>query len=159
MRDHKLINNYLNYLLNEKYDYNKRDVESHAGVGGIIWNDDHTKILVLKHVKFGFWTNPVGKAEENQSVVDALKMEMKEEVNIKVLKFKEVITTKKTYYRLGKAVLIDVHIFEVLKYTGNLRNNEPKKHSDMKWLTLQEIAKLPYISDQLKWILKYYKIK
>ena len=55
--------------------YTKEDKKDHIGISAIIYNKDKTSILMQDHVKYSFWTIPVGKALDNQSAVDALKME------------------------------------------------------------------------------------
>jgi hypothetical protein len=39
-------------------------------------------------------------------------------------------------------VTIISHIFMIDSWGGTIRNNEPKKHRSIKWMTLDEIEKL-----------------
>ena len=46
-----------------KIKYNDEDIVSHHAVVAMI-KDDSGKILMQKHVKYGFWTVPVGKVKK-----------------------------------------------------------------------------------------------
>ncbi len=143
--------NFLDYIL-EKIQYNDEDLQAHDGVSAVIMKGN--KILMMDHVKFNFWTIPVGKVEPNQSIEDGLKMEMKEELNINPRKYKEIGQFIRTYARGGKKVKVTAHIFSIEKWTGTLKNNEPKKHRSIKFMTRPEIKKLKSISDATKEALK-----
>jgi hypothetical protein len=38
-------------------------------------------------------------------------------------------------------------LFEIIKYSGVMKNKEPEKHREQKFMALEEIKKLPYLSD------------
>lgn len=130
----------------KKVKYNYGDLKSHDAMGVVIKNAKG-EILMQDHVKFGFWTIPIGKAEEDQSVEEGLKQEMLEECGIKVESCKERISKEYSYERDGKKVKVKSHIFEVEKYSGILKNNEPQKHRSQIFINLEKIKKLPYLSD------------
>lgn len=67
--------------------YNEEDVCDHQGVAGVIKNSKG-EILMQEHIKYGFWTIPVGKAKLGQSVEEGLKQEILEECNIEIKKIK-----------------------------------------------------------------------
>jgi len=100
-----------------------------------------------EHAKYGFWTIPVGKVGKDQKVVDGLKQEILEECNIQINDFTEIMTREYTYNRDGNDVLVISHLFDILKYTGEIKNNEPHKHTQQKFLSLDEIKELTYLSD------------
>ena len=144
------------YLLKE-IQYNADDLRSnHQGVSAVIVKDK--KILMLDHVKFNFWTIPVGKVDKGQTVEEGLVMELQEELNIKPVKFKLIGRFKKTYLRNGKRVTVDAFIFHIEKWTGTLRNNEPKKHRRIKWMTIEEIKRTKKLSDATKEMMKVFNI-
>jgi len=147
----------MSYLdLLKEIQYNPGDLRpKHSGISAVIIKNK--KILMMDHVKFNFWTIPVGKVEEGQTVEEGLLMEMKEELNIKPTKYKLIGRFRKKYIRNGKSVMVDAHIFHIEKWTGTLRNNEPKKHRSIKWMTIDEIKKIKKLSNSTEEMLKILK--
>ena len=129
-----------------KINYNKEDTVSHHGIAAVIKNKKG-EILMQEHVKYGFWTIPVGKVRRGQSVEDGLKREIEEECNLDVKEFEEIRFKRYVYTRNGSRVMVLSHLFEVLKYSGVMKNREPEKHSKQIFLPLEKIKKLPYLSD------------
>ena len=129
-----------------KINYNQEDLCSHHGVSAVIKNSDGD-ILMQHHVKFGFWTIPIEKAKCDQDPVDAIKEGVFEECNLNVGEVKEIAFKEIKYIRNGKEVFVPTHVYEVLDYSGELKNNEPHKHAEQKFLPLEEIKKIPYLSD------------
>ena len=50
-------------------------------------------------------------------------------------------------------------IFEIIKYSGEMKNMEPYKHSEQKFMDLEDVKKLPYISDLTLLYLEYLGFK
>lgn len=130
----------------ENIKYNSEDLTSHHGIAVIIKNENK-EILMQEHIKYGFWTIPVGKIKNNQTVENGLKEEILEECNIEVKKNKELIVRNYPYIRNGKNITVTGHLFEVLEYIGEIKNNEPQKHKQQIFLPLSKIKTLPYLSD------------
>jgi ADP-ribose pyrophosphatase YjhB (NUDIX family) len=130
----------------EEINYNSEDLLDHDVVAAIIKNKKG-EILMQEHLKYGFWTVPVGKVKPGQTISEGLKAEMKEECNIKVEDFKELTKKNYVYERKGKDVKIVGHIIEILNYNGEMKNNEPEKHREQRFILLDKIKKLPYLSD------------
>lgn len=126
--------------------YNAEDVVNHDGVAAIIKNGDGD-ILMQEHTKYGFWTIPVGKVKEGQNIIDGLKQEILEECNLKVLECTEIACRDYFYKRNGNNVKVASHLFEITKYDGEMKNMEPLKHKQQVFISIQEIIKLPYLSD------------
>ena len=126
--------------------YNSEDLLDHDVVAAIIKNE-RGEILMQEHMKYGFWTVPVGKVKPNQSIEDGLKVEMKEECDIIVQNFKELTKNSYVYGRKGRDVKIVGHIIEVLSFNRVIKNNEPEKHKQQRFISLDRIKKLPYLSD------------
>lgn len=126
--------------------YNSEDLVDHDGIAAVI-KDDSGRILMQLHVKFGFWTIPVGKVDVGTSVEHGLKKEVSEECGIEINEYKEITSKCFIYDRRGKNVRVDSHIFEIIKYSGVVENKEPNKHSRQEFLTLEQIKTLPYLSD------------
>lgn len=134
--------------------YNQEDLRSHYGVGAIIKNEND-EILMLKHNKFNLWTIPIGKVDFGEDIFEGMNRELQEELNIKAKEMKDLISGDYYYKRDGIRVKVEIHIFEVLSYTGKPRNNEPHKHSDMKWMSLDDVQKLKQRSDATALYLSY----
>ena len=130
----------------DKINYTDEDLLDHHGVAAVIKNNQG-EILMQEHVKYGFWTIPVGKVKHNQSVVEGLKEEILEECNLKLDKITEIANKKYSYLRNEKDVSVDVHLFDVATYSGEMKNNEPHKHKNQEFMTLEKIKTLPYLSD------------
>jgi len=129
-----------------KIDYNQEDVLDHLGIAAIIKNE-RGEVLMQEHVKYGFWTIPVGKVKEGQSVIGGLKQEIEEECNLEVQEYKEIIEKDYLYERDGQEVKVTGHLFEITKYSGKLKNMEPAKHVQQIFLPIEKIKELPYLSD------------
>lgn len=91
------------------------------------------RILFVKRARTnyagGFYMLPGGHVEENETVRQAAVREIAEELDITVspddLVFKLVDTTIPGYV---------VFVFEVPAFLGDLKNKEPDKHSEFKFL-------------------------
>lgn len=98
------------------------------------------KILCLDHVKEGKWTIPMGKVDEGEkSPLNAIQRELWEELNIKNVKTKHVVSIPIKMFA-GDIVIWDV--FEVIGYNGTIVNKEPEKHLGMEYFSLDEIKKM-----------------
>lgn len=110
---------------------------------------------MLKHNKFNLWTIPIGKVDFGEDIFEGMNRELQEELNIKAKEMKDLISGDYYYKRDGYRVKVEIHIFDVLSYTGKLKNNEPHKHSDMKWMSLDDVQKLKQQSDATALYLSY----
>ena len=134
--------------------YTEEYLKNHNAVHAIIKNS-HGDLLMQDHVKYGFWTFPIGKAREEQSPVDGVKEEVLEEYNIKIEKLEEIITDEIKYDRNGTIVTTYIHVYEILYYSDEIKNNEPHKHREQKFIPLEEIKRMSYVSDSVVLYLKY----
>jgi len=92
----------------------------------------------------GWYMMPGGHVDEGESVLHAAVRELKEELGIDVfpqdLKFKLVKPEK-------------IHIsffFEVEKYQGEITNNEPEKHGDLRFLPPSNPEVYPSIAQEIE---------
>jgi ADP-ribose pyrophosphatase YjhB (NUDIX family) len=138
--------------------YNDSDLVDHKGVSAVIKNSEG-EILMQDHVKYGFWTIPVGKTKEGQNVIDAIKEEVFEECNLIVEELREMGFKDIEYIREGKKMIVPAYVFEILKYSGELQNKEPKKHKEQKFMSIEEVKNLPYLSDSTIMFLESLGIK
>jgi ADP-ribose pyrophosphatase YjhB (NUDIX family) len=121
-------------------------VADHDGIAAIIKNAAG-EVLVQEHVKFGFWTIPVGKVKTGQDVPSGLRDEIFEECNLEIQESKELCVKDYFYERHGRTVKVVSHLFEILKYSGEVINKEPNKHRQQLFMPIDKIVKLPYLSD------------
>lgn len=125
-------------LLRENSKFNSEDLHDHLGLGCIFLSDDKRKILLLDHVKFNFFTIPIGKVKYNETVVQGLKVEMSEELGVKLIKFHKVDVNTNNFDRNGKTIKVTQHVFLVDKYSGTPTNLEPEKHRSLEWYSLNK---------------------
>lgn len=102
--------------------------------------------LLLHHNKLNGYTTPGGKVEHNELIIDAMVREIKEEIDIDVDKIDlikidtiqaidDVINTNQPY-------IIHVYTLNWKLEFGDPINKEFEKHSDLNWLTTEEIKEL-----------------
>jgi len=126
--------------------YNDEDIVDHHGVVAVIKNKKG-EVLMQEHVKYNFWTIPVGKVKLGQEIEDALKEEIFEECNLVISKFVEIADKDYLYIRKGREVKVIIHLFEITEYSGIMKNKEPHKHRKQEFLSIEDIRKIPYLSD------------
>ena len=66
---------------------------------------------------------PGGKKKNNETAIQCLKREIKEELNIKIDKSKFIATIKHLYDN----VLIIINIFNIHRYSGQITSNENRE--------------------------------
>ena len=138
--------------------YNKEDLKNHSAIGAVILDKDR-RILMQYHNKYNFWTIPIGKVKYNQTINEGLKEELKEECNMEVTDFKQIKHRRYEYIRNGKKVKVTGYLFIINKYKGTIKNNEPKKHRELIFLSLDEILNKRYLSDLTLLYLEYMGYK
>jgi len=125
---------------------NEEDLKDHSAIGATVEQDG--KILVFRHVKYGWWTIPVGKVHSGETIDLTLKTELEEELDIIPIAWKKFGSFVKTYDRgNGIYTKIDQNIFRIDMYEGRIKNKEPDKHTDLSWMTPEEILKTAHVSD------------
>lgn len=133
--------------------YNEEDIVNHDGIAAIIKNKEGD-ILMQEHVKYGFWTIPVGKVKEGQSIIDGLKQEILEECDLEIIECVEIAHQDYFYERNGNDIKVASHLFEVTKYNGEMKNTEPLKHKQQIFMSIKDVSKLPFLSDMTLLYLK-----
>lgn len=105
----------------------------------IVWVmlEKNNKILLLKKPNNNEWTLAGGHVENNESIKKAAVRKIEEETNIKL-----------TYDNLKFLCVMDremdngykVHVFfKALDCQGEVKNNEPNIHSEIKWFDLDNL--------------------
>ena len=117
--------------------------------GAIVYRKFHgnTEILLIRHIKSGYWSFPKGHVEAGETEVETAAREIKEETNVDVLidpGFRETVafsprrdTTKTVVYFVGKALNTDT-------------KPQAEEISEIKWVEIgQAISHLTYDNDKL----------
>ena len=142
-----------------KTKYNASDLRPvHEAISAVLEKDG--KILMMDHVKLNFWTIPIGKIELGDTIEQTLKIELQEEIAVLPIKYHKIGQFTKKYNRGGTKVQITSYIFRVTKWRGTPKNNEPKKHRSIKWMSMDEVEKLgkaKKLSDSTINALKYMR--
>lgn len=137
---------------------NAEDLKDHIGVGAIIYNHKN-EILMFHHLKYDFWTIPIGKCSNGETPWESLQKELKEEIDLSLnLKdFEEIASFEKMYPRgSGIKTCIQQRLYKIrMRIQPELvKNKEPHKHDKMEWMSLEEITeKFKYLSDLTRMML------
>lgn len=147
------------------------DIEKHAfdesagnkidgkirSASAIVMNDKG-EILVLEHKRTKRLSVPGGKISSNETVEEALIREVKEEANIDIndYKFLYDFIFSFQYQDTKQILLCQDYLYYITSYTGKINNNEPNKHSFLKFMSINDIMK--YKGEKSK-ILSYYIAK
>jgi mutator protein MutT len=112
-----------------------------VGCGALIINDKNEVLLIKRSTTSrtapGTWSRPGGEVEFGETLEDAVKREVKEEVGIEVqpLQLLKVsndidLAEKKHWIAIGYLV----------KYISGIpKNMEPEKHDEVKWFSLNSL--------------------
>jgi 8-oxo-dGTP diphosphatase len=106
----------------------------------IIINNEN-KILIARRPEGkphpGLWEFPGGKIEQGETVEDALKREVYEEVHLKV----ETAELFKQVQHDYKEELVFLNFMRVTKFTGDAIG---KENQPIRWIKLQDLAKYTF---------------
>jgi 8-oxo-dGTP diphosphatase len=111
----------------------------HVAVGVLI-NADCQVLIALRpaHVSLaGLWEFPGGKVELNETVIQALKRELHEEIGIEVLETQALMKTEYLDDASKRKILLDVH--QVLSYNGTPFGKEGQ---EIRWVQPQTLEQL-----------------
>lgn len=113
-----------------------------------------TKILLMhryKPEKGEYYVLPGGKMDENETLIDALKREIKEETNLDILEFEKVAEFENVEKDYQPNFVYLINKFEGKpKIIGEeaTQNNENNKY-ELKWIELRKLSELPLKPDGL----------
>ena len=93
----------------------------------------------------GMWEFPGGKIELNESSGDAIKRELREELDIKATLNQKIMK----YSHRFKNIIYEISFFEINKFTGSIKKNV---HDDLQWVELASLKKYRFISGDLLFI-------
>ena len=118
--------------------------------GAVVYRRSHgnTEILLIKHIRSGFWSFPKGHVEDGESEVQTAVREIKEETNVDIAiddtSFRETVvfnprrdTRKEVVYFVGRALT-----FDAVPQEGEI--------SEIRWVEIGCAAsKLAYDNDKI----------
>ena len=93
----------------------------------------------------GMWEFPGGKIELNESSENAIKREMREELDIEVIVNQKIMK----YSHRFKNTIYEISFFEINKFFGSIKKNV---HDDLRWVELASLKKYRFISGDLLFI-------
>lgn len=112
-----------------------------VGCGALIINEKK-EILLLKRGKkarnsAGFWSKPGGTVELGEKITEAIKREIKEELNIELelldfLGYEEHFLNKENQHWISLSYSAKI-------IGGELKNLEPEKHDEIKWFRINAL--------------------
>lgn len=133
--------------------FTKEDVEVNDSIWAIITNEKW-ELLIQDHIKLNSFTIPIWKVKKWQSIEDALKEELFEELWITILKYEKILEKYKVFDFNWVQKWINMHFYKILNYTWTITNNEPYKHKSIEFMSLETIKKLSKISEATKILLE-----
>ena len=115
------------------------------GVINLIIKQDDKVLLFFRNDGFfnydgGWWVLPAGHIEQGETARDAAIREAKEELDINIAP-NDIKLVHVTSNLASRTESFDFY-FEVSRYTGEIRNCESGKCVEMRYFTLDEVAKL-----------------
>ena len=93
----------------------------------------------------GMWEFPGGKIELNESSENAIKREMREELDIEVIVNQKIMK----YSHRFKNTIYEISFFEINKFFGSIKKIV---HDDLQWVELASLKKYRFISGDLLFI-------
>lgn len=110
-----------------------------VGVGAVILNEKRQILLLLRErsPEKGCWCIPGGKVEFGETIEDAIKREVKEEVNVDVQIIKLIGVTNHIVLKEEVHWVAPTFLTKVTQ--GREKNMEPQKHKDMRWFSLNNM--------------------
>jgi ADP-ribose pyrophosphatase len=111
------------------------------GCGALIINNNNETLLMKRGSKskneIGYWSKPGGAVEFGEKVEDAIKREIKEELDIEIelikfLDFTDHIINSENQHWIAINFLAKI-------INGEPKIMEPNKHSEIKWFNLNDL--------------------
>ena len=124
--------------------FTQEDLKPHETSSVLMWNQNH-ELLVMDHRKHGMIAPVIGKCHTGETPVQAIIREAQEEVGVT---FREsgllfVGSYTKQYDFGGTKVWVKTNVFNAFSsWTGEIRNMEPEKHYNLRFLGLADLFAL-----------------
>jgi len=113
----------------------------HTSVGAIIKSNE--KILMIDRATYPFgWACPAGHVDDGEKPEQALIRETKEETNLRIKKFRQIIHEFVEWNVCNRGVRgHDWYVYEIEEWSGELNRNK-RETKNINWFTINEIRKL-----------------
>ena len=120
-------------------------------VGGLIHQNQ--KILICQRKEEGDhplkWEFPGGKLKDNENNEEALRRELKEELNLEIVEMCFFDEYLYEYEKLSKK--LKLIFFQIFKFEGQIQN---KVHQQLKWIDISNLSDYDFLEGDLKIINK-----
>ena len=120
-------------------------------VGGLIHQNQ--KILICQRKEEGDhplkWEFPGGKLKDNENNEEALRRELKEELNLEIVEMSFFDEYLYEYAKLSKK--LKLIFFQIFKFEGQIQN---KVHQQLKWIDISNLSDYDFLEGDLKIINK-----
>ena len=120
-------------------------------VGGLI--HQKKKILICQRKEEGDhplkWEFPGGKLKDNENNEEALRRELKEELNLEIVEMSFFDEYLYEYEKLSKK--LKLIFFQIFKFEGQIQN---KVHQQLKWIDISNLSDYDFLEGDLKIINK-----
>ena len=109
--------------------------ELSQGVAIFIFNDKQEILLLLRKMggQVGFWEVPTGHIKDGEDKINAIKREVKEEVDL------DISDLKMIGININENLGFEATIYKAEKYTGTAKNLEKDQHENMEWFALDKL--------------------
>ena len=97
----------------------------------------------------GYYSLPAGGLENNESIEKTVIRECKEEVDVSV-KEEDIKLIHVLHSNINDEKWIGI-FFNTMKWEGEIKVNEPHKHSEIKWVKINELPEniIPYVKQSI----------
>ena len=116
-------------------------------VGGLIYQNK--KILICQRKEEGDhplkWEFPGGKLKDNENNQEALKRELKEELNIEIYEMFFFDEYLYEYKKLSKK--LKLIFFQIFQFGGEIQN---KVHQQLKWIEISKLGDYDFLEGDYK---------
>jgi 8-oxo-dGTP pyrophosphatase MutT (NUDIX family) len=119
--------------------------EPRSNAVALLVTDAEGRMLVLWHVKYRFWTVPLGKIEPGEAGISAAEREAFEELGI-VSKRVELLDTVYKPVATDDYSDITIALCHVTSYSGAIANREPDKHDQFRFMHPRDFGSLNPLS-------------
>ena len=120
-------------------------------VGGLIHQNQ--KILICQRKEEDDhplkWEFPGGKLKDNENNEEALRRELKEELNLEIVEMSFFDEYLYEYEKLSKK--LKLIFFQIFKFEGQIQN---KVHQQLKWIDISKLGDYDFLEGDLKIINK-----
>lgn len=107
----------------------------------LLLKKDNSILLIRRSAENKFAPNhfslPGGRVEANESFTAALIREAKEELDITINQ--DDLSFVHAFYKKGTENEFAAFVFECSRWTGDIKNCEPLKHSGLQWVDINQL--------------------